>query len=55
MEAELHERLLRELGAEGVICTEEYSAVRADGSLTVVLRATCIENIAVEAPIKLEE
>ena len=55
MEAELHERLLRELGAEGVICTEEYSAVRADGSFTVVLRATCIENIAVEAPIKLEE
>jgi len=55
MEAELHERLLRELDGEGVIDTEEFTATRSGDRLTVVLRATCTENIAVEAPIKLEE
>ncbi|MBR4425066.1 MAG: hypothetical protein IKS66_03855 [Oscillospiraceae bacterium] len=55
MEAELHERLLRELDGEGVIRTEEFTALRLGDRLTVVLRATCTENIAVEAPIKLEE
>ena len=55
MEAELHARLLRELGPEGVIDTEEFSASRSGDSLTVILRATCTENIAVEAPIKFEE
>lgn len=50
LEAALHERLSDSLGEGGVIESESYSVSASGGLLTVCLRASCSENIAVELP-----
>ena len=51
LEEALHTRLLSELGADGEVESERYSAAAVDGLLVVTLRARCSEDIGVEVPM----
>ena len=54
-EEQLHDQLLRAVGADGEVKQERFSCAARDGVLTVCLRAVCAEDIAVSVPLTAAE